>query len=101
MEIKIKDKSASKKKERVKEPEQYRVILLNDHYTTMDFVVDILITIFHKSIEEAFKIMMDVHQKGKGIVGVYTWDIATTKTEQVHTAAEANEFPLKCVVEPI
>jgi len=96
----VKDKPASKTNEKYKEPEQFKVILLNDHYTTMDFVVEVLMVIFHKNIEEANKIMLDVHQKGKGIVGVYTWDIAVTKTEQVHAAAQANEFPLMCIVEP-
>ena len=77
------------------------MILLNDHYTTMEFVVEILMAIFHKSIEEASRIMLDVHKKGKGLVGVFTWDIALTKTEQVHTAAKENNFPLKCIVEKV
>jgi len=100
MEPRLKEKPVSKTDEKVKEPEQFKVILLNDHYTTMDFVVEILMIIFHKGIEEASQIMLDVHKKGRGIVGVYPWDIAMTKTEQVHAAARANEFPLKCVVEP-
>ena len=89
----------TKEKEKVKEPEQFNVVLLNDDYTTMDFVVEILMTIFHKKIEDAFKIMLDIHSRGKGIVGRYTWDIASTKAAQVHEAARANEFPLKCVVQ--
>jgi len=101
MEPRIKDKSASKTREKFKEPEQYKVVLLNDHFTTMDFVVVILMDIFHKSIEDANKIMLDVHKKGRGIVGIYTWDIAVTKSEQVHEAAKANEFPLLCIVEPV
>ena len=76
------------------------MILLNDHFTTMEFVVEILIVIFHKNVEDAYRIMLDVHKKGKGVVGVYTWDIAATKTEQVHMAARANEFPLRCIIEP-
>jgi len=92
-----KDKTTPK----IKEPQDYRVILLNDHYTTMDFVVDVLMTIFHKNIEDANKIMLDVHKKGKGIVGHYSWDIAATKAEQVHVAARENEFPLRCIVEPV
>jgi len=100
MEPQIKDKSASKKKEKLKEPEEFKVILLNDHYTTMEFVVEILMVIFHKNIIDANMIMLDVHRKGRGVVGVYTWDIAATKTEQVHNAARANEFPLRCIVEP-
>ena len=100
MDPKIKDKPASKTNEKVKEPEQFNVILLNDHFTTMDFVVEVLMIIFHKGIEDANRIMLDVHQKGRGVVGAYTWDIAVTKTEQVHVAAHSNGYPLKCVVEP-
>jgi len=101
MEPRIRDKPASKINEKVKEPEQFKVILLNDHYTTMEFVIEILMVIFHKSIDDASRIMLDVHKKGKGIVGIYTWDIAVTKTEQVHTSAKENNFPLKCVIEQV
>ena len=100
MEPRVKEKPVSKTNEKNKEPEQFYVILLNDHYTTMDFVVDILVEIFHKNTDDAFRIMLDVHQKGRGVVGVYTWDIAVTKTEQVHVRASINQFPLKCVIEP-
>ena len=93
---KPKDKTTPK----IKEPQEYRVILLNDNYTTMDFVVEVLMVIFHKSLVDANKIMLDVHKKGKGIVGQYSWDIAATKAEQVHAAARENEFPLRCIVEP-
>ena len=94
-------KASEKTREKLKEPVQYRVILLNDNYTTMDFVVEILVIVFHKNIEDANRIMLDVHQKGKGIVGVYPWDIAATKAQQVHAAAKASQFPLRCVVEPV
>ena len=94
---KPKDKTTPK----IREPQDYRVILINDHYTTMDFVVDVLMIIFHKNIEDANKIMLDVHKKGKGIVGHYSWDIAVTKAEQVHVVARENEFPLRCIVEPV
>jgi ATP-dependent Clp protease adaptor protein ClpS len=100
MEPRIKNRPASKSNEKVREPNEFRVILLNDHYTTMEFVVEVLVVIFHKSVADANHIMLDVHKKGKGVVGVYTWDIAATKTEQVHSAARANNFPLKCVIEP-
>lgn len=83
----------------IDEPRLYKVILLNDDYTTMDFVVEVLINIFHKTIEEANKIMLDVHKKGKGIVGVYSYDIAITKINQVHLEAKKQEFPLKCSIE--
>ncbi|MFA6508414.1 MAG: ATP-dependent Clp protease adapter ClpS [Treponemataceae bacterium] len=85
--------------ERLKEPEDYRVVLLNDDYTTMDFVVAVLMTIFQKSQEDAAGIMRDVHRKGRGIVGSYPWDIAATKADQVHTMARKHEYPLRCVVE--
>jgi ATP-dependent Clp protease adaptor protein ClpS len=90
---------AAKKEQKLSEPEHFRVILLNDHYTTMDFVVEILITIFHKDEAEANQIMLNIHRKGKGIAGVYTWDIAQTKASQVHTMAKQQEFPLRCIVE--
>ena len=88
-----------KNKKKIKEPEDFRVILLNDNYTTMEFVVEVLMDIFHKEQEDATRIMLDVHYKGKGTVGVYPWDIAQTKTNQVHCLARQNEFPLKCIVE--
>jgi len=101
MESRIKSRPASKNNEKYKEPEEFKVILLNDHYTTMEFVVAVLVEIFHKNAADANRIMLDVHKKGKGVVGVYVWDIAVTKAEQVHSAARANEFPLRCVVEPV
>ena len=101
MEPLVKDRPSAKTEENYKEPEEYRVILLNDHYTTMEFVVAILIEIFHKDISDANRIMLDVHKKGKGIVGIYTWDIAATKTEQVHLVARAHEYPLRCIIEPV
>ena len=97
--VRTKEKTAEK--ERIKEPEEFRVILLNDHYTSMDFVVEVLVSIFHKNFQDASRIMLDVHKKGKGIVGQYTWDIAATKAEQVHAEARKNEFPLRCIVEPV
>ncbi|MDR1971087.1 MAG: ATP-dependent Clp protease adapter ClpS [Treponema sp.] len=92
-------KLADRSEERLRKPDNYRVILLNDDYTTMDFVVAILISIFQKNDEEASRIMLDVHQRGRGMVGFYPWDIAQTKAEQVHAAAERKGFPLRCIVE--
>jgi ATP-dependent Clp protease adaptor protein ClpS len=92
-------KLADRSEEKLREPEDYRVILLNDNYTTMDFVVEILVSIFRKTEEEAYRIMLDVHRKGQGIVGLYPWDIASTKAEQVRAEAAKNEFPLRCIVE--
>jgi ATP-dependent Clp protease adaptor protein ClpS len=77
----------------------YRVILLNDDYTTQDFVIEVLVVIFHKSVPDATKIMLDVHHKGKGIVGLYTYDIALTKVTSVESMAEERGFPLKAVME--
>jgi ATP-dependent Clp protease adaptor protein ClpS len=82
-----------------KEPDEYRVILLNDDFTTMEFVVAVIISVFHKELFEATRVMLDVHRKGRGIVGTYTFDIATTKINRVHTMARDNGFPLKCIME--
>lgn len=87
------------REEKLKEPEEYRVILLNDDYTTMDFVVAVLMSIFQKTEEDATRIMRDVHKKGQGFVGAYPWDIAATKAEQVHAMARKHEYPLRCIVE--
>jgi len=86
-------------KPRLQEPKLFRVILHNDHYTTMDFVVKVIVAVFHKPAAEATKIMLDVHKKGHGVVGVYTWDIATTKVSQVHAKARESEFPLRASCE--
>ncbi|MDR2536200.1 MAG: ATP-dependent Clp protease adaptor ClpS [Treponema sp.] len=94
-------KFTTRKKEKLKEPEEFRVILLNDNYTTMDFVVQVLTAVFHKNQEEAEQIMLDVHQKGLAAVGQYSWDIAQTKVNQVHALARQHEFPLRCIIEPI
>jgi ATP-dependent Clp protease adaptor protein ClpS len=92
-------KTSPKNREKLKEPEEFRVILLNDDYTTMAFVVKVLVTIFHKNEHDANRIMMDVHRKGRGIVGTYPWDIAQTKVGQVHSMARQHEYPLRCIVE--
>lgn len=80
-------------------PKKYKVFLLNDDYTSMDFVVDVLISIFHKSHEEAEKIMLEIHNKDKGLCGVYTHEIAETKVKQVMKKAKENDFPLKATME--
>ena len=92
-------KTLSKKDEKLEEPRDYAVILLNDDYTTRDFVVEILKLIFHKNHQEATRIMLNVHRRGRGAAGVYTWDIALTKVNQVHDLARQYEFPLRCVLE--
>ncbi len=88
-----------KQKPRLQEPRLYRVILHNDNYTTMDFVVKVIVAVFHKPAAEATKIMLDVHQKGRGVVGTYTYDIAVTKVSQVHEMARQSEFPLRASCE--
>ena len=80
-------------------PAMYRVILHNDHYTTMEFVVDILVNVFHKRGPEAKGIMLDVHRRGSGVCGVYSYDIARTKVARVLALARQQEFPLKCTFE--
>ena len=92
-------KTLIRDEEKLKEPREYVVILLNDDYTTRDFVVDILRVVFHKGPDEATRIMLNVHHTGRGVVGIYTWDIANTKARQVHDIAKQHEFPLKCIVE--
>ena len=81
------------------EPPKYKVLLHNDNYTTMDFVVMILSKIFHKNHEEAEKIMLEVHEKGKGLCGVYTKEIAQTKVEHSKILAKQNDFPLLATYE--
>ena len=91
----------SRDKDKLKVPGDYVVVLLNDHFTTMEFVIEILKIVFHKNSNEARKIMLNVHNQGRGIVGVYTWDIAQTKANQVLSIAKRNGYPLKCVVEEV
>ncbi|NLI28954.1 MAG: ATP-dependent Clp protease adapter ClpS [Nitrospiraceae bacterium] len=85
--------------EQTDEPQLYRVLLLNDDYTTMDFVIHVLETVFHRTPAEATRIMLHVHKKGAGVCGVYPLDIAEMKVAAVHELAQKNEFPLKCVME--
>jgi len=90
-----------KQRAELEEPKLYRVFILNDHYTTMDFVVQVLMDIFNKPAAEATLLMMDVHKKGRGVCGVYTFDIAMTKVSQVHALAKQHGFPLKCIYEEV
>ena len=90
-------------KERVdikrQEPTLYMVVLLNDDYTPMPFVVDVLESLFQKSPAEAYRIMMQVHLNGRGVAGVYPWEIAETKAETVATLASDAGYPLKATIE--
>jgi ATP-dependent Clp protease adaptor protein ClpS len=87
--------------EQLRDPGEYMVVLLNDNYTTREFVVHVLMLIFHKDPIEANRIMMNVHRKGRGVVGIYSYDIALTKASQVHAMAREYEFPLRCIVEEV
>ena len=83
-----------------KEPTLYKVVLLNDDYTTMEFVMEVLRSVFDKSPAEAYQIMMQVHTQGRGIAGVYPWEVAETKTETVTALARESGFPLRATLEP-
>lgn len=86
-------------KVKVKEPSFYKVILLNDDFTPMDFVTHVLQKFFQKSPEEAQKIMLDVHKVGQGIAGVYSFEVAETKVFLTNNLAKQNKYPLKCTME--
>ena len=83
----------------LEEPRMFKVLLHNDDYTSMDFVVDILTRIFHKTQAQAEQIMLQIHEKDKAICGVYSFEIAQTKAEQVKQRAKQNEFPLLATIE--
>jgi len=85
----------------VKEPPLYKVILHNDDYTSMEFVVLLLEKVFHKSTAEATRIMLNIHQQGLGVAGVYHKEIAETKVAIVYDLAQKNEYPLKCSIEKV
>jgi ATP-dependent Clp protease adaptor protein ClpS len=86
-------------RDKTKEPPMYRVLLHNDDYTTMEFVIEVLMYVFNKSPESAAKIMMNVHQQGIGVCGVYTHEIAETKVDTVHNLARESGYPLRCSME--
>ncbi len=90
----------SRTEHQVAQPRMWRVLLHNDDYTTQDFVVWVLESIFHKPRGEAFSIMMSVHKSGMGVAGVYTHDVAETKVKTTQQLAEEHEFPLLVTMEP-
>jgi ATP-dependent Clp protease adaptor protein ClpS len=81
------------------DPTLYKVVLLNDDYTTMEFVIEVLETVFQQSPAEAYRVMMNVHVNGRGIAGVYPWEVAETKVETVTTLARDAGFPLRAALE--
>lgn len=91
--------SDSETKEDLKEPGIYQVLLHNDDYTSMEFVVDVLVEVFNKTSVEASKIMMSVHQKGVGVAGIYPYDIGISKIHEVKRRAKEESYPLLCTLE--
>ena len=83
----------------VSEPPMFKVIMHNDHYTTMEFVVDVLEGVFMKTPSEATQIMLAIHRRGQGLCGTFTREVAETKINRVHTLARQSEFPLRCSME--
>lgn len=92
---------SQRSKVKVKKPKQYKVIMHNDDYTTIEFVIEVLMRIFNKRSEEAQKIMIDVHKAGKGIAGIYSYDIAMTKANTAMSWAKEEGFPFKLSVEEV
>jgi ATP-dependent Clp protease adaptor protein ClpS len=87
-------------KERVKPPPLYKVLFHNDDYTTMEFVVWVLQTVFHHDESTATAIMLNIHRKGIGVAGIYPYDVAETRASRVEALARSQEYPLRCTVEP-
>ncbi len=94
-----KEQVKNKEDLRLDEPPRYKVILLNDDYTTMDFVIEILMNLFAHTTDEAVAVMMKIHESGKGVCGIYPYEIAETKVVQVEQSARANGFPLRAILE--
>ena len=90
----------SKERTKLKRPRMFRVLLHNDDFTTMEFVVEVLVSVFRKSEAQATRLMLEVHHNGVAVAGVYPWEIAETKAAQVTRAAVEAECPLLCTVEP-
>lgn len=92
-------KSVEESRTKTSRPSLFKVLMHNDDYTTMEFVVDVLERVFHKSPPEATRIMLNIHLKGVGLCGVYPFEIAETKVDRVHAIAQTEGFPLKCSLE--
>ena len=94
------DTAIQEAKPQLKEPSMYQVVLLNDDYTPMDFVVELLQMFFYHSHEKATSIMYEIHNAGKGVCGIYTEDVAATKATLVNEYSQSNQHPLRCEFEP-
>jgi ATP-dependent Clp protease adaptor protein ClpS len=88
-----------RQEEKLEQPHKYKVLLHNDHYTSMDFVVEVLETVFHKSSKDAVSVMLKVHQNGTGLAGVYIKAVAEAKVEETHERARQRGYPLMCSME--
>lgn len=84
---------------KIQEPRMYKVLLLNDDYSSMEFVIKVLMQIFHHSFEKANEIMLSVHEQGKGLCGIFEYEIAETKVAHVRKMAKEEEFPLRAIME--
>ncbi len=93
--------SGTQEKIRTKQPPMFKVLMHNDDYTTMDFVVEMLMAVFRKSPTEANRIMLHIHFKGVGICGVFPYEIAETKTAKVHALAQEEGYPLRCSLDQV
>ena len=90
---------ATRTRPKTKKPDMFKVLLLNDDYTPMDFVIQVLQDVFHRDRDMAMRIMLHVHQKGVGVCGVYSYEVAETKVSQVVESARKNQHPLQCTME--
>lgn len=90
----------TRKSEKLQKPPLFKVLFHNDNYTTMEFVVQVLREIFHKSESDSVQIMLNIHRNGLGVAGIYTYEIAETKINKTHALAREAEFPLKLTMEP-
>lgn len=90
---------ATIEKQKIKRPSLYKVLLHNDDYTTMEFVINVLMTLFSKTFDEAQNVMMQIHTTGVGLCGIYTYEVAETKAISVMNEAKSEGFPLKCTIE--
>ena len=91
---------ATRTRRKVRRPRRFQVLLHNDDYTTMEFVVMVLVTVFHHSETDAVRTMLQVHKQGAGVAGVYSREVAEAKVAKVERMARENQFPLRCTMEP-